>query len=451
MRRFLVRLLFLVLLLGAVGEAWHVFGPSREGPFWSRHPLGSANDEGSPLSRWLRSFSSVRVWTDRSGRTLEGIPIAGDAQTVRVRALDTQTVYDIPLERLSDSDREFVLKWRKSFAGSDPLAPSPPHRWPAAYNGNVAVEPRPTPVGTTGASQVWQTPRYELRSYGPLDPAVARSLASICESIDGACRAVPLPMLWGRARSDRRVISIYPSETTYQAAGGPPSSAGCFIPFTGEVLICEPALRETDLLGQARGFSLSKRQRYQLLVHELVHQASLGITMARFPAWVPEGLAEFFAATQKAPGQFQFRDSHIAVRNRLTSDGVEELKQYPVWSLDRFLDRDLFEWNRITAKDGQHGQGWIQYMQALLLVEFFSRADSPEGRGFRSYLEAVLTGAEGREAAAIHLLRGRSHAELEQAMSAYWGSRGVNLKFVGTPSVAGAGTRFGVGLGDALR
>jgi hypothetical protein len=455
MRRFFLRIFLLVLLAGAAWESWRVLGPAKEAPFWSRQSPESPNAKGPPLLSWFTTAPGTRTWTDRSGRTLEAIPIAADDKTLRLRVLKTQTVHNLPLERLSDGDRAFVEKWRKSIAGSDPLLAAPPDRWPSVYNGRGNAAPSPMPPESTGATQVWRSSRYELRSFGPLDPAIAVSLASICESIDGACRAVPLPMMWGRNRDSLRVILIYPSEEKYLSSGGLPATAGCFIPSTGEVLICAPALTETDFLGQAKGFSLQKRQRYDVLVHELVHQASIGITVSRFPAWVTEGLAEFFSAVQSAPGQFQFRDSHLAVRNHVVEslpyDGVVELQHYPVWSLDRLLDRDLFEWNRITARNDKHQEGWIQYTQALLMVEFFCRADSAEGRRFRSYLEAVLTGADRREAADLHLLAGRTHAELEQAMSTYWGGRGVKLKFVEKPSLANTGLRLGIGLDRDLQ
>jgi len=451
MRRSLILLFLLLLISGAGWELWRVHGPAKEAPFWIRYSPNPANRENSLFFAWQRMASGSRIWTDLSGRTIEAIPIAANDQTLRLRLLKTETVYNLPLERLSEGDREFVAEWRKTRAGSEPFELAPTDRWPPVYHGRVDVMPAPSPVGATGASQIWRTPRYELRSFGPLDSGVVRSLASICESIDGACRAIPLPMLWGRADDTLRIISIYPDETSYRAAGGLPATAGCFSGLTGEVLICEPALRETDFLGQAKGFSLEKRQRYHVLVHELVHQASLGITLGRFPAWVSEGLAEFFSATQRSPGQFQFRDSHLAVKNHLVGtlpyDGVVELAQYPIWTLDSFLDRNLNEWNHITARDDKHGQGWIQYAQATVIVEFFCRADSPEGARFRSYLEAVLTGADPGEAASIHLLAGRSYAELEQAMAAYWGRQGVNLSFVENPSLGDAGIRFGIGLG----
>ncbi len=453
MPRAILRVLLLLLLVGVARETWSVFGPGKERPFWHRyHSIFS--DAGkwaeTAVGRLQPMVSGKRTWTDRSGRTLEAIATAADDTVVQLRVIDTQTVHNLPLEKLSDGDRAFVEKWRASFSAPDRPEASPPERWPAVHDRGVIVAPTLAESGLTGASQVWRTHRYELRCFGPLDPVVVRNLASICESIDGACRAAPLPMLWGRSDETLLVISIYSDEKSYLAAGGLPGTARCFVFATGEVLISEPDLRESDFLGEARGYSLEKRRRYHVLVHELVHQASIGITMGGFPARVPEGLAEFFSATQNSPGRFQFRNSHLAVKahaiGSMPFDGVVELERYPVWSLERFLDRNLFEWNRITAKNSKQGQSWIQYFQAAVLVEFFCRADSTEGRRFRSFLEAVLTGAKPHEAAAIHLLAGRSYADLEQAIIAYWSSRGLVLDFSNNPSIENAGIRFGVGL-----
>jgi len=427
-------LLFLLILGVSAREAWLVFGPEQKKPSWER---------------FLAFAPKARVWTDATGRSIEAVPISADERTVWLRVLATQTLHAVPLDRLSEEDRDFVARWRKKPSSGYSLDPAPPDRWPSEYSGatvTAAVEQG----GAAGGAQIWRTSHYELRDRAGLDPETVQVLARICESVDGAARAVPLPLLWGRSEMGRRMVSIYPDEASYRAAGALPGSLGTFIPSTGAVLIYGPSLAEEDLLGRVRGFSLEKRQRYHVLVHELVHQATIGIILADFPAWVSEGLAEYFAAIQRTPGRFQFHNSHLSAKRHIVDsfgyDGVVELESYPLWSLDQFLGRGIEEWNRISATDRRDGHTWIQYAQALLLVEYFGKGDSPGGTRFRSYLEAVLTGADQTEAARIHLLAGRSHAELERAMADYWRTRGMVLDFSPSPSAAEAEARLGIGL-----
>ncbi len=392
-------------------------------------------------------MSESRIWTDASGRALEAVATGADETSVRLRVPATQQVYTVPLERLSTADQEFVAGWRRRYPGIVRLEPAPPDRWPSDYGRGPEVLLSLAPK-EAGKGRVWRTACYEIRDFGGLDADTIKALAGICEAIDGACRSVPLPLLWGSSTEKRRIISIHPSESSYRAAGGLPGSSGCFLFSTGEVLICAPYLLERDFFGMARGFTLAKRNRYGLLVHELVHQASMGVTLGDFPAWVPEGLAEYFSAVQRSPGNFRFRDSHVAVRahaiGSLPFDGLVELESYRLWTLDRFLDRRFREWNRINA--AEDGRGMIQYFQAVVMMEYFCRGDSPEGQRFRSYLEAVLTGADRHEAADRHLLAGRSHGELETAITAYWSRRGLNLQFVPSPSFQRGEARLGIGV-----
>ncbi len=331
------------------------------------------------------------------------------------------------------------------------MEPAPPAAWPSGYDGGnqVLLVEIPSPNG----SKRWQSARYEFTVNGNVPETTVRSLALISESIDGACRAAPLPLMWGREQDERWKITIWPTRGQYENAGGLPGSGGCFFIGSGEVYISADNLVEEDLAGQVRGFDLAKRQRYKLLVHELVHQASIGVSLAPVPAWVPEGIAEYFSATQLAPGRFQFRKSHVAVRNHaiaiLGLEGVADLDRYPLWSLEKFMDRRLYEWNRIVEKNPEF-HGGLQYLQAVLVVEFFCGADSPEGTRFRSYLESTLTGADPEEAAKAHLLAGRSYSALEAAMTHYWQKRGMVLEFKASPPIPRDKVRIGVGLENGL-
>lgn len=438
---------FLILIAALIGwESWRVFGPEKSPPFWERE---------SGVAGWLGRLRSgtlgARTFSDTSGRTVEAFILAANEESVRIRVVPNQTVHTFPLTRLSGPDQEFVKHWRDSPWNRAGMAPSPPAAWPAGYDGgnHVPLVEASSPSG----SKRWQSARYEYTVHGNVPTATLQSLALISESIDGACRAAPLPLMWGRKQDARRKITIWPTRGQYEKAGGLPGSGGCFFLGSGEVYISADHLVEEDLAGQVRGFTLAKRQRYKVLVHELVHQASIGVSLAPVPAWVPEGIAEYFSATQLAPGRFQFRQSHVAVRNHaiasLGLEGVADLDRYPLWSLDKFMGRRLNEWNRIVEKNPEF-HGGLQYLQAVLMVEFFCGSDSPEGNRFRSYLESTLSGADSEEAAKVHLLAGRSYSALEAAMTDYWQKRGMVLEFKANPPFPRDKVRMGVGIENGL-
>ncbi len=82
------------------------------------------------------SIASGRTWTDRTGKfSVEGELVEVKAASVVLKTLDGRTI-DVPIAKLSDEDRAFVLA-RK--------APAKPIRWkttPAAVEGELAKQTR---------------------------------------------------------------------------------------------------------------------------------------------------------------------------------------------------------------------------------------------------------------------------------------------------------------------
>ncbi len=62
----------------------------------------------------------ARVWTDTQGRTLEAEVLEKRADAVVVKRSDGQ-VFTLPLERLIDSDREYVSKWKPKLLEVPPV------------------------------------------------------------------------------------------------------------------------------------------------------------------------------------------------------------------------------------------------------------------------------------------------------------------------------------------
>lgn len=461
MPRWILTLFFVALIGVGAHEAWRVFGPDALPPFWNRWQLRerAMEEVGSPpptdlhklkakLAEYRRPVSESRTWTDVSGRKIQAVATAAADGAVQLRVLPAQTVHLVPLARLSAEDRDFVRRWTGGNPGIFAPDVSPSTHWPASFDG-IRNTPL-TSLPRADNSFRWQSQRYEFRSAGMMEEKSLLSIAIICESIDAAIRQAPLPLLWGRRSGERRVVVLHRSISLYEDAVSLPGSAGCFEMLTGHIHLCLPRLDSFDVEGMAREFSLEKRKNYRVLVHELVHQATPGIVYSEFPAWVPEVLADYFAATQYVPGRFRFRDSHAAVRGYLESGDVFGLQRYPVWPLEDMLSRPLEEWNRLSVRGARRLHDTAQYFQALVMVEYFARADSPNGHHFRAYLEAVMTGVPVEEATRVHLLRGRGFPELEQELAAYWNRKGIKLVYESSPNWWKEKVKFGVGIERSL-
>ena len=91
------------------------------------------------------------------------------------------------------------------------------------------------------------------------------------------------------------------------------------------------------------------------------------------------------------------------------------------------MNRDLREWNTVLAAGTEAGR--LQYDISLLLMDYFSHRDHPDGLHFRRYFECVLSGMAEAEARETHLLRGRSYAEIQRKLTAIWKPLGLTINF----------------------
>ncbi len=202
----------------------------------------------------------------------------------------------------------------------------------------------------------------------------------ICEAVDGALSSLPLPVPvnWGREPGEPRKIIIEGKDAAEKdpnrAATGTVAPASC---------TSTPTVIEPDLQLVVFEFDKPEKvQKYDVIVHEVTHQSTAGLIYMGVPAWVPEGLAEYMAATQFAPGFYDFENTHTPVRHHinkaLLADRIVKERKMRVVHLAKFMDRGIHEWNRVV-ESGDMAAGELQYNQALLLIDYFFHRDHPDG------------------------------------------------------------------------
>ena len=235
-----------MLSIAAIAVSWRLgfltestIEKSKQGAFASlESSRGAVNDLFGSIQNTLPSGGAggrSRIWTDATGRTLEGELITATESEIILKVSSNDRIYRLPLQKLSTDDQTFVRTATGAMAGDDQY-PHLPDRWPTTYDGrNSSASASPA---ATGSLNHWRTKSYDIRSTDELDEKTLRSLALICESIDGAVRSVPLPITWGRSPKARRVIQIYHTDEEYFAAGGPRELAGHFDPRNGSVRLC---------------------------------------------------------------------------------------------------------------------------------------------------------------------------------------------------------------------
>lgn len=367
--------------------------------------------------------------------------VAGTNEVALVRTTPAQKLFRIPLSRLSQEDRDYVLKKAKSAELFNETYPPVAKNWPRV------VEGRRQPLNLRKApnSHHWTTTHYEFRPDGELDHQLAESLAVTCEAVDVALMNTPLPLLWGRDSERKRVIKIYTTDEAFQAAGSQENWGAYYDPQTHEVHVPLWALSGASSSPAYSQFQLRKRDDYKILVHELVHQATVSFLVLDIPAWVGEGTAELFSAMQTSPGQFNFTNHRTQIRSylhqQIDPEGVIQFRSLPLPKLRNFLDLGIMGFNRQTAQSSDGGI--CEYAASMILAEYFCFAD---GNSMKAYLEAVFTRVPPRQAAELHLLRGRTPEELESLIIARWKEMGITVYFDQQPELRIQDIRGGVGI-----
>ncbi|MCP4849583.1 MAG: hypothetical protein GY899_16715 [Verrucomicrobiaceae bacterium] len=306
--------------------------------------------------------------------------------------------------------------------------------WPDTFNAPAAKWTKKD----VETGQIYLTQSYLILCDEALGKHRLDEMTRMVESVRKALDLFPLNLLpdhrqaGKNGKSSRHVVRIVTSQRKYLAMGGPKGSIGFYDGRSGEVTVSLELLIEP----KSQHSRLEPRQRYRLLVHELVHQA-MGERLTALPPWFSEGLAEYMAATQFAPGRYQFKNasrqiidhlqtSWLGERNNvITIPHIETLSRinHPTWNTD----------NRINAKNA-----YAKYAGALLLTHYQMELASRNLGGLRKFLakEIEYRPIRGRPGGFRQVLpsqdilwRERNPATVQQQMVTYWKNKGLNLKF----------------------
>ncbi len=384
--------------------------------------------EGGMLPRALGARHSSRTWTFADGSQMEAVLVAADVNSAQFRLIEQQGVGQIKLNLLADGDRDRIQSWVRS-DGVDGVAGLPlrvkTHGWPREWREDEKVA-----LERVGDSNRWRSEHFDITNEAGINRESLEAITMICEAVDGALNALPLPLPinWGRERGDRRRIIIENSELSPHAV----TTAGYWDGRTGIVHILSDFLIEPDRQLVVFEFDKpEKLQKYDVIVHEVTHQSMGALMYLGVPSWVPEGIAEYMAATQFAPGFYHFDNTHVSIRHhinkRLLGDRIVKDRRMNLVHLEKLMNRDLREWNLIV--DSGDIAGLLQYNESLLLIDYFFHRDHPDGAHFRRYLECVLSGVSELEARERHLMRGRSYQEIEREIAELWRPLGFTVTF----------------------
>lgn len=304
------------------------------------------------------------------------------------------------------------------------------YRWPPGYAGKQKLVVSKLDSSGEGAYG-FESEGFRFYADAEIPSKDWRSIMIVCEGLRGAMRSLPLDLVRPDTASPtrRRVVRIFKEESDYHDAGGLPATVGTYRPRSGDVLIWMRGLNEPD--PEQGTFRLAKARQYDLLVHELSHQAT-GREFRRLPVWFSEALAEYLAAAHDSPGIYSFKDPTTAIRTHVKKYLGDHAKQnrFKIVPLRTLTALDGWAWSENT-RSGTGYEPFLKYVSSLLLFHYFCHLDPERNHGevVRNYVGAIRAGRPASRAMVEELLRGRSLGQIEAEIEKYWQPKGLRVEF----------------------
>ncbi|MFC5050477.1 hypothetical protein ACFPK9_07615 [Rubritalea spongiae] len=381
---------------------------------------------------WLLSLLSsyaVQKFTIKDSRTLTGhirYVVAKQAYIVG----ENGVTYKVALKDLDPQSLVYVNGWIRSKGGDDNYA-----SWiDTSGRGFSASWPRtvyaPTRIDIQAKYQefkkghyVYESTHYRFVSDAKLEPKVVQRFAVLFETTYEYVMELPLNAS-GRylEKEEKFKIYLFGNYRNYVRAGGSPGSAGVYLPRTQMVMVPLEMLGLEDRGGE---WVYVKDVSNKVLAHELQHQLTGG---TRFPAWYIEGSAEYVASTRYTHGAYHVVNGktrmfdYVRDKDGLADGSGRRLGgRIAMMPLEQFMDLNYQNFSR--------GRVHENYAVALMLTYFFYHEDgNGDAAGMKAYIKALQKGKVEKEARK-HLLRGRTHAELQEQFRRFCSTGGIAVEF----------------------
>ena len=407
--------------------------------------------------------AEARDFTDIEGRTIDAKVLSVENDSVKLELSSDGATYDVPLARLSAEDREFLKDWKPAEPEANPspddtsggkdtsekdlgrtinlggtealmkeynLTNNYDDEWPKRIESGHSVEIKTVEEDEAKKRYVYHSPNYEFICDVPLSKNVLNKFSALFEATREFCRILPISTMKAHVPGEkfRNQILLFETKQSYVKNGGPPTSAGVFMPRgnNGAGVVMAP-LTSLGVKKVGSRYAFDYEGSNKTLPHEIAHQLTDPEYFESGPlGWFSEGLAEYIAVTSYRSGKF------------MVSGNLREIKAYATeFGEDGNGGRNLGE--EFTAPDLKGymlqpyssftANGNFNYGLGLLITYYFFHWDGEGDRAnITAFLKALKEGKRGEESLNV-LLAGRTWDELEKAINKAWRSRGVKINF----------------------
>lgn len=373
----------------------------------------------------------ARTWTDVDGRSVEADYVSHDGKELVMR-LGNGREARVPLEKLSEKDREFLESEKGEPAeGSQPESDGELNwdaPWPETIELEGDVEIEVVEENEKTGSYVYTSDNYRFTCDARLSASVVSTFADMFEATRLFCRALPLGVSGGKMNDGKYDILLFEKKENYIKAGGPPSSAGVFI--SGRNVVMVPLI-SLGVRPVGSGYMRDRDKSDGTLIHEIVHQLTPGpYYLPGSMGWFTEGIAEYCKATPYGYGRFRARnnlDEIVAYATSYGKDGKGGRALGEEIGAPRLRDFMTMSYSEFAG-----GKANFNYGLGLLLTTYFFHLDGEgDAARMKEFLKAMRhrTRGDAPDKAFEKLLDGRSWQELEEDIAKEWRRKGVDIEF----------------------
>lgn len=392
-----------------------------------------------------REVEGLRVWTNKEGRNIEASLVRfffekeDDKRVPKVTLkLKAGKEVTIPAETLSDDNQNELKTWLKT----NPFGmgrPQGPYIWPSYYQGSNSPDIEFIRFDESRKAYLYRTRHFDFY----IDKDISKSTVSQCvavfDTIVEALDSLPL-QLDAVPRGDRPRFEalLVATKESYYRNGGIPNSGGVFMPSKNLTMIPFSSLGIVQR-GNKWVFDGSKRN-FEVLLHELTHHSTSH--WRGMPPWFEEGLADYMSVMPYRSGRILFTNPGNAVALSIRDYKKTRLEPYifPKNTYQMLDTKTLFNLDRRTWNGGM-GDPLVSsrnYSSSMALMYYFMHEDGDrDGSHLIQWMHAWRAAAATRQfdqydaLVEEHLLRGRSHEELEEDIRSAMTKKGVRINFSG--------------------
>ncbi|MEM9081854.1 MAG: hypothetical protein AAGC74_14315, partial [Verrucomicrobiota bacterium] len=276
-------------------------------------------------------------------------------------------------------------------------------------------------VDPAGRRWVYASPHFEFICDDDLGLAVVREFVWMFESVWQFCGSYPYDLPRLRAKEQVRMKTyLVRDKADYVRMGGPPNSAGVYIPSRDVILIPFESL---GIRGSNGSYNMDRSTTNFVLRHEIAHQLMKGETQQA--AWFIEGSAEFAATVPFEVSRMLLTHHQNAVISYLTANGWKEQGGR---KLGRLIVMQKLEGFMSDSYAGFQGTN-NSYASALLLYYYFAQFEGDrKGTRLGKYVRQLQKGLPEQDARR-ELLGGKGYEQLERDVASAWNQVGIRLKF----------------------